>query len=128
MLKVLIADDSPLICDRLKEMLADTGSIDVVGNAGDAQAAILAIQKLNPDVVILDIRMPGGGGMPVLKDIKARTSGAVVIVLTSYPYPEYRQAYLGAGANHFFDKTKDIQQMTDVLVALAKRKNGAPHE
>ncbi len=128
MLKVFIADDSQLVRDRLKEVLAEKGSIDVIGESGDAEEAILAIRRLNPDVVILDIRMPGGGGLPVLTDIKSRKPSPVVIVLTSYPYPQYRQAYLAAGADYFFDKIKDIQQMSDVLVELAQKHRGAPDE
>jgi len=128
MLKVFIADDSQLVRDRLKELLAEKGSIDVVGESGDAEEAILAIRRLNPDVVILDIRMPGGGGLPVLTDIESRKPSPVVIVLTSYPYPQYREAYLTAGADYFFDKIKDIQQMTDVLVELAQKHRGAPDE
>ncbi len=124
MLKVFIADDSQLVRDRLKELLAEKGSMDVIGESGDAEEAIQAIRRLNPDVVILDIRMPGGGGLPVLTDIKSRKPSPVVIVLTSYPYPQYRQTYLAAGADYFFDKIKDIQQMTDVLVELARKERG----
>ncbi len=129
MLKVYIADDSQLVRDRLKEVFAEKGSMDVIGESGDAEEAMQAIRRLNPDVVILDIRMPGGGGLPVLTDIKSRKPSPVVIVLTSsYPYPQYRQAYLAAGADYFFDKIKDIQKMTDVLVELAQKHRGAPDE
>jgi DNA-binding NarL/FixJ family response regulator len=76
-------------------------------------------------VVIIDIRMPGGGGLPVLKDLKARTPGRVAIILTSFPFPQYREAYLAAGADYFFDKTKDIPQMTDKLIELASKNRGS---
>ncbi len=129
MLKVFLADDSQLVRDRLKELLAEKVSMDVIGESGDAEEAISAIRRLNPDVVVLDIRMPGGGGLPVLTDIKSRKPSPVIIVLTSsYPYPQYRQAYLAAGADYFFDKIKDIQKMTDVLVELAQKHRGAPDE
>ncbi len=128
MLKVYIADDSQLVRDRLKEVFAEKGSMDVIGESGDAEEAMQAIRRLNPDVVILDIRMPGGGGLPVLTDIKSRKPSPVVIVLTSYPQPQYRQAYLGAGADYFFDKIKDIQKLTDVMVELANKHRGAPDE
>lgn len=126
MLRVFIADDSQLVRDRLKEVLAETGSIDVVGESGDAEEAMQAIRRLNPDVVILDVRMPGGGGLPVLTDIKAREPSQVVIVLTAYPNLQYRQAFLAAGADYFLDKTKDIQRMSDLLVELAQEHSGAP--
>jgi DNA-binding NarL/FixJ family response regulator len=119
MLKVFIADDSVVVRGRLKELLEEQGSIKVVGESGNAEQAITEINRLDPDVVILDIRMPGGGGLPVLKDIKAREPSREVIIFTSFPYQQYRDAYLAAGANYFFDKSKDVQKMTDLLVKLA---------
>jgi DNA-binding NarL/FixJ family response regulator len=122
MLKVYIADDSQLVRDRLKEVLTETGMINVIGESGDAKEAMQAIRQLRPDATVLDIRMPGGGGLPVLTDIKATDPGQVVLVLTAYPNPQYRRAFQAAGADYFFDKTKDIQSMRDVLVGLAQNR------
>ena len=119
MLKVYIADDSVLIRGKLKEVLEEGGTIQVIGESGDTGQAIHEIRQLAPDVVIMDIRMPGGGGLPVLVDFKARTLDRIAIILTSFPFPQYREVYLSAGADYFFDKTKDIQQMTEILLALA---------
>ena len=127
MLKVYIADDSVVVRGKLKEALEEQGSIQVVGESGDALQAILEIRKLDPQVVIIDIRMPGGGGLPVLKDIKARTPSRIAIILTSFPFPQHRETYLAAGADYFFDKTKDMLQMTDKLLELASKK-GSPAE
>jgi len=120
-LKVFIADDSTEIRNRLKEMLKENKSICLVGESGDAEQAITALRHLKPDVVILDIHMPGGGGMRVLKDIKTIDPERIVITFTAFPYPQYRQAYLTAGADYFFDKTNDVQKMTDVLAGLAQK-------
>ena len=125
MLKVYIADDSVVVRGKLKEALEEQGSIQVVGESGDALQAILEIRKLDPQVVIIDIRMPGGGGLPVLKDIKARTPSRIAIILTSFPFPQHRETYLAAGADYFFDKTKDMLQMTDKLVELAAKNVGS---
>jgi two-component system response regulator DevR len=76
--------------------------------------AITEIRRLDPQVTIIDIRMPGGGGTARAQDLKARTPDRIAIILTSFPFPQYRQAYLAAGADYFFDKTKDIQQMTEI--------------
>jgi len=119
MLKVYIADDSVVVRGRLKEALEEQGCIEIIGESGNAEQAITEIRRLDPQVVIIDIRMPGGGGLPVLKDLKARTPGRIAIILTSFPYPQYRQTYLEAGADYFFDKTQDIQKLTDALVKLA---------
>ena len=128
MLKVFIADDSVVVRGKLKEALEEQGSITVVGESGDAEQAIKEIRRLDPQVVIIDIRMPGGGGLPVLMDFKTRNPDRIAIILTSFPFPQYRETYLAAGANFFFDKTKDIPQMTDKLVELASKKRGSPDE
>ena len=119
-LKVFIADDSTEIRNRLKEILKENESFCVIGESGDAEQAISALHHLKADVVILDIHMPGGG-IRVLKDIKSMKPGKDVIIFTAFAYPQYRQAYLAAGADYFFDKTNDIQKMTDVLAELAER-------
>ena len=119
MLTVFIADDSAVVRGKLKEALEEQGTMKVVGESGDAMQAITEISRLDPQVAIIDIRMPEGGGLPVLKDSKAQTPGRIAIILTSFPYPQYREVYLAAGADYFFDKTQDIQKLTDILVELA---------
>jgi DNA-binding NarL/FixJ family response regulator len=123
MLKVFIADDSVVVRGRLKEALEDLGSVKIIGESGNAEQAIADIHRLDPQVVIIDIRMPGGGGLPVLKDLKTRTPTRVAIILTSFPYEQYRATYLAAGADYFFDKTTDIPRMTATLNEMAA-KNG----
>ena len=119
-LKVFIADDSIEVKNRLKEMLEENKSIQLVGESGDADQALAALRQLKPDVIILDIHMPGGGGMRVLEDSKTRYLGTTVIIFTVLSYPQYRQAYLSAGADFFLDKTDGLQKMADVLAELAR--------
>jgi len=119
-LKVLIVDDSTEVRNRLKEMFKENESIQLVGESEDAEQALTALRRLVPDVVILDIHMPLGGGRRVLRDIRKMNSGSIVIIFTAFPYPQYRSAYLSDGADYFFDKTKDTQELTDVLAALAR--------
>jgi two-component system response regulator DevR len=119
MLKIYIADDSMVVRGKLKEALEENGAMQVIGESGDAVQAIAEIRSLDPQAVIIDIRMPGGGGLPVLQDIKARTPARIAVILTSFPYQEYRDTYLAAGADYFFDKTQEIQKLIDVLAKLA---------
>jgi DNA-binding NarL/FixJ family response regulator len=92
-----------------------------MGESGDAEQAVTALRTLKPDVVILDIHMPKGEGMRVLHEIKRTDPGRTAIIFTAFPYPEYRRAYLAAGADYFFDKTQDFQKMADVLAKLAEK-------
>ena len=120
-LEVFIADDSIEIRNRLIEILMENKSIHLMGESGDAEQAVIALRNLKPDVVILDIHMPKGEGMRVLKEIKMADPGRIAIIFTAFPYPEYRRAYLAAGADYFFDKTQDFQKMADVLAELAEK-------
>lgn len=99
-------------------MLNELAGIKVVGHAEDVAGAIRMIRKLKPDVVILDIMMPGGNGVDVLKNIKQDKPPPMVIILTNYPYPEYRQKCLHAGANFFLDKTTEFDQIPALFEQL----------
>ncbi|MFN8458819.1 MAG: response regulator transcription factor [Anaerolineae bacterium] len=110
-IKVLIADDSMIVRERLVTILNELAGIEMVGQAENVTEAINAIEKLRPDVVILDIRMPGGSGIDVLHHIRQAGGGPMVIILTNYPFPEYRQRCLNAGADFFLDKSTEFDQI-----------------
>lgn len=114
-MKVLIADDSTLVRDRLATLISELKDVELVGQTSSAPETLEAIQRLRPDVVILDIRMPGGNGIFVLEKIKARKAAPLVIMLTAFPYPQYRKKCLEAGAEYFFDKTTEFDRVAEVL-------------
>ncbi len=120
-MKVFIADDSAVVRERLVEMLSELPGIEIVGQAQGGLEAINAIMQLKPDAVILDIRMPGGNGIDVLRNIKKRYGSPVVIMLTSYPYPQYRKKCMDAGADYFFEKSSEFDSVTEVLEQLTQR-------
>ena len=106
-------------------MLADLENIEVIGQAQDALEAIESIPKLNPQVVILDIRMPRGSGLDVLKAVKKNKDSPKIIIFTNYPYPQYRKKCLEAGADYFFDKHTEFEKLFEVLKQLA---HSHPHK
>ena len=114
-IKVLIADDSLIVREHLVTMLEELAGIKVVGQAENVAEAISAIRILQPDVVILDIRMPGGSGIDVLQTIKQDEVAPMVIILTNYPYPAYRQKCLQAGADFFLDKSTEFDQIPELF-------------
>ena len=118
-MKVFVVDDSVVIRQRLKRMLADEVEIEVIGEAGDAQAATTAILEQKPDVVLLDIHLLNGSGIDVLQNLKKIKPGPAVIILTDYPYPEYRQLCLDAGADFFFVKSSEFEQVVPALKQLS---------
>ncbi len=121
-MKVLIVDDSKIVCNGLQQMLANITGVEIVGQAHNAQDAIQSISEAKPDVVILDIRMPDKSGIDVLKDIRDKKLSIRVIMLTNYPYPQYRKKCEELGADYFFDKVTDIEEIPNVIEELAKNK------
>ena len=129
-MKVFIVEDSALVCERLIDMLSDLAEVEIVGQAQSPPEAIRGIRGLAPDVVILDIRLNGGSGIDVLAEVKESSASPIVIVLTSYFYPEYRKKCMGLGAGFFFDKSADFAKIPGVLQRLSEdsricpRRNG----
>jgi DNA-binding NarL/FixJ family response regulator len=117
-LTVFIADDSALIRERLPGMLAEITGVEVMGQAADGIEAINSVRELKPDVVVLDIRMPGKNGMEVLQELKEFEPAPCVIILTNYPYPQYRKKCLAMGADYFLDKSADFDGLFTVIKQL----------
>lgn len=117
-MKVLIADDSRIVRQRLVTMISEIEGISVIGEAQDSGGAIESIMRLHPDAVVLDIRMPGGGGFHVIREIKNNGSTPTIIVLTNYPYPQYRRKCAELGVPFFFDKSIEFEKVTEVLEQL----------
>jgi len=119
-MKVLIADDSDAVRERLSEMISEVPGAEVSGQAKDAQETVRLIEETKPDVVVLDIRMPKGGGIDVLEYLRNGVQPKpLVIVLNNYPYPHYRKKCLAMGADYFFDKSVDFEKVVDILGAAA---------
>lgn len=119
-MQVLIVDDSKLVCDRLVVMISDIPGLEIAGQATNANDAIDSIKKHKPEVVVLDIRMPGGNGFDVLKKINKYKLDPLVIMLTNYPFPQYRKKCMDAGADFFFDKSTEFYSVIEVLKKLAQ--------
>ncbi len=114
-IKVFIADDSLIVREHLVMMLDELVGVEIVGQAGTVAEAVSAIRNLQPDVVILDIRIPDGSGIDVLQNIKQDGAGPMVIILTNYPYPVYRRKCLQAGADFFLDKSTEFDQIPELF-------------
>ena len=120
-MRVLIVDDSAMVAERVTAMLASLPEkVELIGQARDAAEAIAAVQALKPDAVILDIRIPGGSGFDILQAIKKDRPDTIVMMLTNYPYPQYRQKSLEEGADFFFDKSTEFDQVPAVFQQLIR--------
>jgi DNA-binding NarL/FixJ family response regulator len=119
-LRLFIADDSALLRGYVLDTIRELGQIQVVGQASDVPTAIADVRKSKPDVVILDIRMPGGTGIDVLRTVKTDHPAPTVIMFTNYPDPQYRKQCLQAGADYFFDKSLEFEALGEVLRNLVR--------
>ena len=119
-MKIFIVDDSDIIVERVKNLISSIKGLNFIGQASNAKDAVDSIMKMKPDVVILDIRLVGAKGMNVLEHIKKEQVSPVVIMLTNYPYPQYREKCKQLGAEYFFDKVTEIDNFVNVLKILAQ--------
>ena len=98
-MRLFIADDSEILRERLVESISEIENVVIVGQEGDKIRAIEAVEKLRPDLVIMDIKMPGGNGITALETLKKKENPPIVIMFTNYPYLQYRKKCMDAGAD-----------------------------
>jgi DNA-binding NarL/FixJ family response regulator len=103
-LSVLLADDDPLVLAGLRMILSADSELRVVGEAADGGAAVTAVMAHRPDVVLMDVRMPGLNGIDATGQITALGNPPKVIVLTTFQLDEYVFGALRAGASGFLLK------------------------
>ncbi|MEE6287881.1 response regulator transcription factor [Georgenia sp. MJ173] len=116
--RVLIADDHAAIRSGLRFILDGAADIEVVGEAGDGAAAVTNARALRPDVVLMDIRMPGTDGIAATTTIVGEGL-AEVVVLTTFDVDEYVYGALRAGAAGFLLKTADAVTLVDAVQRVA---------
>ena len=122
-LSVLIVEDSAVVTERIREVLYNLSGITVIGSAADSREALTIIQLMAPDVVLLDIGIPGISGIQVLKEIKLKYKGTRVIMLTNYSGAEYRDFCFVLGADFFYDKSTEFEKIPETLeIMLAEKK------
>ncbi|MFF2189608.1 response regulator [Streptomyces sp. NPDC058155] len=115
----MLADDQPLIRSGLRVLIADHPDLDVVGEAGTGARAVQLVRELRPDVVVMDIRMPGMDGIEATGLITAGPGSARVVVLTTFDDDEYVYAALRAGASGFLIKDMSLEGILSAIRVVA---------
>ncbi len=118
MKRLLVVDDVPLFRAGLTSALKEAG-FDVVGEAADAEGAVGLAESLQPDVVLLDVLMPGLSGLDVVEKITAVAPGASVVLLTGSESEEDLLAAIKAGARGYLVKDMPFPQLVDSIEAIA---------
>ena len=101
---VLLVEDNPTFRKSLKDMLALRFPGLEIEEASNSEEALQKLENTYPDLVFMDIRLPGKNGLELTRIIKKSKADVEVVILTSYDIPEYRSAALSSGASHFFTK------------------------
>lgn len=117
-MRVFIVDDSVPVRQRIAQLLDAIEGVAVVGEAETPAQAIEGIFNFHPDVVLLDIHLIAGSGLDVLQKVHPQSPGIVFVVLTNHPSPQYRKAYLDAGARYFLDKSTEIAEIAEIIATL----------
>jgi DNA-binding NarL/FixJ family response regulator len=115
MIRVLLSDDHPVVRAGYRRLLEQAGDIDVVGEAGDSDAAYALFQQLGPDVLITDLAMPGGGGVELLRRVLLRQPGARVLVFSMHDSAALARHALDAGARGFLTKGSPPESLVDAV-------------
>ena len=122
-LRILLVDDSPLFLAAAGHALATDSRLEVVGSALSGQEGVALVAQRRPDLVLVDVAMPGMNGMETTRRIKAQPNAPQVVVLTSYDQQHYRAAAKAVGADNFICKSDFDAQLLPLLeILLAQRK------
>ncbi|MBI5404152.1 MAG: response regulator [Ignavibacteriae bacterium] len=120
-LKIFIVDDAMPIVERLTGLLSGNNNIKIIGIANNALKAFEYISKSNPDVVILDIHMPDGSGIDILRSIKNTRPSTKVIMLTNYTETVYQTVCKLEGADYFLDKSIEFEKVLEICRDLSNK-------
>ncbi|HEY7064070.1 MAG TPA: response regulator transcription factor [Chloroflexota bacterium] len=111
MIRLVVVDDHPVVRQGLTSMLRWEPELELVGEAADGEAAVRLILEQRPDVVLLDLRLPGLSGVEVMRQVRPRAPGVRFLVLTTYDTETYIAPALAAGARGYLLKDATIDEL-----------------
>ena len=121
-LKVLLIDDTVMILQRLQSLLAEVKQVSRTESATSAEEALLLLDGYQPDVMVLDINMPGMGGIEMLRKLSVKQiMKPVVIMLTNNTFSGYRDECMRLGADYFLDKSRDFLMIPAIVEKVQSR-------
>ncbi|MEV4099641.1 response regulator transcription factor [Nonomuraea sp. NPDC049649] len=115
MIRVMLAEDQSMVRGALASLLGLEPDIEVVGEAGDGEEAVAVAAAKRPDIALLDIEMPGGGGIAAAERIRAAVPGCRVMILTTFGRPGYLRTAMEAGAVAFLVKDSPARELAAAI-------------
>ena len=111
MIRIFIGDDHAIVREGLKQIVAETSDMVVVGEAASAQQVLEQVRKEDGDLLLLDIAMPGRGGLDILKQLRRERPKLPVLMLSMYPEEQYSARALKAGASGYLTKESAPEEL-----------------
>lgn len=121
--KILIVDDHEVVRDGLRNILTSLDSLSIAGEAGDGEEAVKMYATLKPDLVIMDISMPGMNGIEATRVIKEKDPDARILILTMHDNQEYLNQIIRSGAKGFILKNTDKEELLEAVRTVASGDN-----
>jgi DNA-binding NarL/FixJ family response regulator len=118
-IRILLADDHPVVREGIRNRLACEEDFDVVGEAANGEETIRQVRLLRPDVVLLDVTMPGPGAVPVMEALRQAHAALKVLVLSAFDDDEYVFGMLAAGAAGYALKDERLSTLVEAVRAVA---------
>lgn len=119
-IRVLLADDHDLVREGLKAALRSEPDFELVGEAKDGDAAVQAASRLQPDLIVMDVRMPRLGGIEACREVRSANPAVQVLMLTSYADERAVMAAIMAGANGFMLKDVGLRGLLDAMRTVGR--------
>jgi DNA-binding NarL/FixJ family response regulator len=122
-IKVLIIEDAKLIRDRLVLALAKLNDSIEIYLSSKMSEAFVGLIDHHPNIIVLDLSLPDGNGMKILEKVKKDSPNTVVIVLTNFPFPQVRKRCKQLGADYFFSKENEFDEVFNTIGSIVHKKN-----
>ena len=120
-LRVFVVEDSPILLERIVEAIADQPLLCLVGTAETERDALSEIARLQPEALVIDIKLREGNGLNVLAQLQRAGDGSVrpkIVVFTNYPRQEYLRNAKQMGADYFLDKSTQFGDLPKILIGF----------
>ncbi|WP_209004106.1 response regulator transcription factor [Labrenzia sp. CE80] len=118
-IRVLLADDHELVRDGIRARLAQTDTLEVVGEATNGREAVEQVEALRPDIILMDVSMPVVNGLEAANEIRKRFPETSILVLSIYDNPEYVRGVVQAGARGYILKDISAKEMLTAITSVA---------
>ena len=118
-LRILIVDDTEIVLERLFEMIAELGSVDSVLKSNSYNQTVELIKKEAPDVILVDLQLPGKNGIELLKFVKKNYPAVKTIIVTNSASNYYKQLCKALGADYFIDKSTEFERIPGIIESIS---------